>query len=411
MKSEALSACVIGVSGFGRTHYDDLMREAEAGRMRALGATVINQDEEQEKCERLLSLGCRLFTDHREMLGKLSGKIDVCFIPTGIHLHAAMSIDAMKAGADVLVEKPVAATVQDVRRMTECERETGRFVAVGYQHMYARATMHLKEMILEGAIGPVRTIKCRALWPRPRSYYLRNGWAGRLKVGEEWVLDSPFNNALAHYLNLMCFFAGREKTKSARIEGVEAELYRANEIESADTACIRIATGGGATLCFYVTHACEKTLGPEIVVIGEKGSVSLTQGRGRVIRMDEGADGSCEETQLEQGTDLRDRILGQVRARIADREAFVCDLDIAGTQTVCVNAAHESSAVHDVPKSLVKRLPRDGSTVTVIDGIDEVFARALEEEKLFSEISVPWARAGKPVDTRGYAEFKGPADP
>jgi len=131
MKSEALSACVIGVSGFGRTHYDDLMREVEAGRMRALGATVINQDEEQEKCERLLSLGCRLFTDHREMLDKLSGKIDICFIPTGIHLHAAMSIDAMRAGADVLVEKPVAATVQDVRRMQACERDTGRFGAVG----------------------------------------------------------------------------------------------------------------------------------------------------------------------------------------------------------------------------------------------------------------------------------------
>ncbi len=415
MKSKPLSACIVGVSGFGSVHYNDLMREVEAGRMRALGATVINQDEEQEKCERLLSLGCRLFTDHREMLDKLSGKIGICFIPTGIHLHAPMSIDAMKVGADVLVEKPVAGAVQDVRRMEDCERETGRFVAVGYQHMYARTTMHFKEMILAGDIGLVRVVKCQALWPRPRSYYDRNSWAGRLKAGDSWVLDSPFNNALAHCLNLLCFFAGEERTRSAEIETVEAELYRANEIESADTACIRIGTAG-AKLCFYVTHACEKALGPEILVIGEKGSVSLTPGRGRVVH----ADGSRpvesttlsgrrgEEMQLEQGTELRDRILAQVRARVADRESFVCGLDIAGTQTVCANAAHESSAIHDVPKSLVKRLPRDDSTVTVIEGIDEVFARAFEEEKLFSEIGVPWARAGRPVNTRGYAEFRGP---
>ena len=404
MKTEPLSACIIGVSGFGSVHYNDLMREVEAGRMRALGATVRKQVKEKEKCERLRSLGCELFTDYGKMLEKLKGRVDLCFVPTAIHVHAPMSIDAMRAGADVLVEKPVAAIVQDVHRMQACERETGRFVAVGYQHMYASATARVKNMILAREIGPVRTVKCRALWPRPRSYYERNSWAGRLKAGADWVLDSPFNNALAHYLNLMCFFAGRERERSAEIESVEAELYRANDIESADTACLRIAAAGGVKLCFYVTHACEKTLDPEIVVIGEKGSIALTKEGARLTR----ADGSSEEIPTETGTDIRDRILGHLRRRVSDRRSFVCDLEIAGTQTVCANAAHESSAIRTVDPSYVSRTPRKDSTVTVIAGIDEVFARAFEEEKLFSEISVPWARAGKPVRTEGYAGFRGP---
>ena len=398
-----LAACIVGVSGFGKVHYNDLLREVEAGRMRALGATVRHQERDKEQCDRLRSLGCTIFADYRAMLDELAGKVDLCFIPTGINTHAPMSIAAMQAGSDVLVEKPAAATVQDVRAMQAAERETGRFVAVGYQHMYASATRYLKERILDGAIGPIRVVKCRALWPRTDSYYSRNSWTGRLRVGDDWVLDSPFNNALAHYLNLMCFFAGREFARSAEIETVEAELYRANDIQSADTACLRIAAADGVKLCFYVTHACEKNVGPEIHVIGERGRAVFTLEGARLTP----ADGQTEEMEIERGTDLRDRILAAVRERIRDRQSFVCDLDIAGTQTLCANAAHESSAIHPIDPAHLDRMPHQDSIKTAIKGIDEATAAAFDEEKLFSEISIPWARPGRPVRVAGYDEFNG----
>lgn len=68
------NAAIIGISGFGAVHYNDFLREHAAGRIHIVGATVINQEEEAQKCAFLRSIGCRLFTDYREMLRELSGK-------------------------------------------------------------------------------------------------------------------------------------------------------------------------------------------------------------------------------------------------------------------------------------------------------------------------------------------------
>ena len=111
------NAAIIGVSGFGDVHYRDLVREHAAGRVNIVAATVINQEEEAKKCDFLRSVGCRIYTDYRDMLRDFAGKIDVCFIPTGIALHMPMTVAALEAGANVYVEKPVAPTFADAEKM------------------------------------------------------------------------------------------------------------------------------------------------------------------------------------------------------------------------------------------------------------------------------------------------------
>ena len=256
-------AAIIGVSGFGHTHYMDLMREAVDGNCKIVAATVINQTEEAEKCAKLKEMGAIIYTDYKEMLEAHKGEIDLCCVPTGISLHAPMSIDAMRAGANVFVEKPVAATIQEVARMKSAEQETGKFCAVGYQHIYQPNTRQVKEFILDGGIGKLRSIRVKGLWPRNENYYNRNNWAGSLKSGDHWVLDSPFNNALAHYLNLACFLAGETFGESAKVKGVKAELYRGNKIESADTASIKVYTTNDVEILFIVSHCTRSQDGPD----------------------------------------------------------------------------------------------------------------------------------------------------
>ena len=65
-----------------------------------------------------------------------SGTADVLTVPLGIHMHVPVSIDAMRAGLNVYCEKPVAATVQEVDALIAAKNETGRSVAIGYQHIY-----------------------------------------------------------------------------------------------------------------------------------------------------------------------------------------------------------------------------------------------------------------------------------
>ena len=272
-------ACIIGISGYGEVHYHDLLRAVEAGTMEAIGATVIDRDQQEEKCRRLESLGCRIFTDHREMLDCFRGGVDLCFIPTGIPLHAPMTADALEAGANVYVEKPAAPTIQDVRAMEAAQSVSERFVAVGYQHMYADATLELKERLLSGEFGAIHWIRVRNASPRPASYYARNGWSGQVMRGGVWVLDAPFNNAHAHYVNMALFLAGTDVLLPAKLSSVQAELYRARDIDTADTACIRAITEQGVPVSYFGSHSCARANGPFIRLIKNKtaGKKSIKQ--------------------------------------------------------------------------------------------------------------------------------------
>lgn len=396
-----INCCIIGVSGFGQVHYNDLIREVERGRAEAVAAAIINQDEEAEKCETLRQLGCTIYDDYKAMLAVHGQEADLCMIPTGIHLHRPMTVDALRAGMNVFVEKPAAGTVQDVRAMQEAERDTGRFVAVGYQTMYQADTMLMKTAILDGWLGAIQAIKCIGKWPRPDAYYERNNWAGCLRVGEHWVLDSPFNNAIAHQLNMICFLAGTTVEESAELASVQAELYRANSIESADTAALRILTKDGVPLLFYVTHCPEQALDPRIVVRGEKGTMTWQMNGQLTIDI---SDGTNETHPIECD---RSRIFDALEKRVRGEDAFVCDLAIAGVQTTVVNGAHESNVVRAIPQEQIKRVPHEGSTRSIVTGLDAVMDKAFADEVLFSDADAPWAAPAPVFSLEGYHEFHG----
>lgn len=395
------AVCLIGVSGFAEVHYRDLLRYAERGRVRLQAATVINRQEEWEKCEHLERMGCRVYSNYEEMLDTEEAEGGLCLIPTGIHLHRVMTIRALRAGWNVLVEKPAAATIQEVRAMEEAERETGRFVAVGFQTMYAPETRWMKRVILEGRLGEVEWIKCRGLWPRTDGYYQRNSWAGRMRHAGQWVLDSPFNNAFAHQLNMICFLAGTDPRSSARMRRVEAELYRVRPIEGPDTACLRMETEQGVRLFFGVTHACRTELDPEIVVVGSKGRLFWSFERTWL----ETSGGEREEHGCLREEVLRDAMLDGLLARLEDPGAFVCGLEIAERQTLCVNGAHESSSVHPLEGREVAHRGEGAGCLRYLPGIEGVMEEAFDRGALFSELGVPWAVRGKGIDLSGYERF------
>ncbi|HBC85873.1 MAG TPA: hypothetical protein DCZ94_02855 [Lentisphaeria bacterium] len=401
-----IKTAIIGVSGFGNVHYRDLMNYQGKGLLEICAATIINQDEEKEKCEKLRSLGCKIYTDYKQMLADFKGKVEVCFIPTGIHLHKPMTVAALEAGMNVYVEKPLAATIQDVIEMKKAQKASGKFAAVGYQTMYTPEVMKIKTALCSGKLGKINVIKCYALWPRAEAYYSRNNWAGKLKLKNDWVLDSPYNNALAHYLNLICFLAGKEVAKSAELKSIQAELYRANKIESADTACMRIMTKDGLPLYFIVTHCCEKNVGPQMTIACEKGEIKWEPSKTIMT-----ISGKTEEIVNQNQEGLRTCVMDSILKRVGDKNAFICDLDIAGTQTLAANGVHESSEIHQIDEKLIHVLTiKDAYTQTesklhVAKGVGEIVKDAYDKEKLFSELGVTWAVKGKVFPLENYTHF------
>lgn len=72
----------------------------------------------------------RRFTDYKELLAKV--ELDAVQVNTPDHLHCGPAVDALKAGLEVVVPKPTAATVREAHAMIEAARQAGRFLGVDF---------------------------------------------------------------------------------------------------------------------------------------------------------------------------------------------------------------------------------------------------------------------------------------
>ena len=96
--------------------------------------------------------GERLYTSVDEMLEAEKELDFVCLcIPT--YLHAEYSIKLMKAGLNVLCEKPMALTVEDCDRMIECSKETGKRLMIAQCSRFGKDMIIMKRFIEEGSFG------------------------------------------------------------------------------------------------------------------------------------------------------------------------------------------------------------------------------------------------------------------
>ena len=399
---------IVGVSGFGNVHYRDLSRAAAAGRLQIAAATIINQSDEPEKTAALKALGTEIFDDAAKMFAACAGKIDLTFLPVGIGLHAPLSIAAMKSGSNVYVEKPLAATVQEVDDIIRASEETGKFAAVGYQHAYQPNVLRIKQVISNGELGKIKSVKAIGLWPRPNSYYNRNGWAGKLKSGGGWILDSPVNNALAHYINLVLFFGGDSEHETAEVTWAQSALYRARpDIETFDTAFIKMKSKSGIDLFFATSHAPEAQLDPIIEIKGESGSVRWTL-RDFCIKRN-GADDECGENPPHEGE--RDNCIQKTLARLADASTFIYTPRHAKTQTQVVDAAHTFSPITQVPEKFVHTIaakpedPANADTRAVWKGLDALARKCFNEMRLPTAEDIPFAVSGAISNPSTFKRF------
>ncbi|MGD0755572.1 MAG: Gfo/Idh/MocA family oxidoreductase, partial [Bacteroidales bacterium] len=94
-----------------------------------------------------------VYHDYRKLLENKN--IDAVCIATPDHWHALMTIDAMKAGKDVYVEKPLTATIMEGRAMVNAQKDTNRVVAVGLNRRGNRAYQKLAKEISGGKIGKI----------------------------------------------------------------------------------------------------------------------------------------------------------------------------------------------------------------------------------------------------------------
>ncbi|MFP4070205.1 MAG: Gfo/Idh/MocA family oxidoreductase [Verrucomicrobiota bacterium] len=110
---------LIGVTGYGWMHFDEIRKRVERGHGTFAGATVINPGDAPEQMDWFRQHEVPVFGDYTAMLERLDGALDLCCIPTAISMHRPMVEAALRVGANVLVEKPLAGCPADARAIVE----------------------------------------------------------------------------------------------------------------------------------------------------------------------------------------------------------------------------------------------------------------------------------------------------
>ena len=396
---------IVGVGGFATTWVRSLETLERLGKARLAAAVVRDPAKYEREVARLRANGCAVYPSLDALLGGGRDAIDVVGLPTGISQHAPMGIQAMTAGFNVLIEKPVAATVQEADELGAVESRTGRWCAVGYQFIYSPTIQWLREKLRQGNLGALRAARTSIGWPRGTSYYQRNPWAGQLRDGNAWVLDGPATNATAHHLTNMLYLASEAAGGSA-IATVRAELYRARSIASYDTSCIEVTMSDGARLLHCVSHALDEHLSPVTEIDCERGTIRWqADENAAVIQHEDGRVESFADPDLAR---LNTRVFEQV-ARVAageDRRPL-CGLAESRPQVLAIDLAFESSGgITTIPDRLIYPASApDGSALACVEGMGELLTAARTRGLMFSELGASWARPSEPVPAAGYARF------
>jgi UDP-N-acetylglucosamine 3-dehydrogenase len=150
---------VIGTGAMGRNHvrvYGE-MPDAELVAVADLDSGAVHQVAQ--------TYGARAYTDYKKMLQREEVEAVTVAVPTAAHHRVVL--DALAAGCHVLVEKPVAATVEEARDMVAAAERADRVLMVGHIERYNPAVIELKRRLDGGELGRVFHVHARRLGPFP----------------------------------------------------------------------------------------------------------------------------------------------------------------------------------------------------------------------------------------------------
>jgi len=200
-----------------------------------------------------------------EMMRKTGERIDVVNILTPSGDHAAHTVALAQYKKHIVVEKPMALTIDDADRMIEACDRAGIQLFVVKQNRYNYPVQKLRAALDEDRFGKLVLGTVRVRWCRDQKYYDQDPWRGT------WRYDGGvLANQASHHVDLLEWMMGDVESVFAK------SATQLVQIETEDTAVVVLKFRNGALGVIEATTATRpKDLEGSISILGERGTVEI----------------------------------------------------------------------------------------------------------------------------------------
>lgn len=207
----------------------------------------------------------RQYTDYKKMIQE--NRPDLISIATESGLHGEIAIYCVEHGIHVIIEKPMAMSLEEADRIIELSQKNGVKVAACHQNRFNIAVQETRKALEAGRFGKLSHGSVHVRWNRNKGYYEQAPWRGT------WAQDGgALMNQCIHGIDLLRWMMGDEIES---VYGVtRQQFHHYLEAEDIGMAVIKFKNGALATI-EGTTNVYPQNLEETLYLFGEAGTVKL----------------------------------------------------------------------------------------------------------------------------------------
>ncbi|MBQ4526933.1 MAG: Gfo/Idh/MocA family oxidoreductase [Clostridia bacterium] len=152
--SKKLKVGIIGTGWIAEAHVQQYKKMPD---VELVAMADLIEGKAEAFCKKFEVEGARCYRSHTELLA--NEKLDAVSVCTYNSTHAECTIDALKAGVHVLLEKPMCVTLEEAIAIRKAEKESGKIVSVGFQPRFNENMKMVKKIVQSGVLGKIYYIQ------------------------------------------------------------------------------------------------------------------------------------------------------------------------------------------------------------------------------------------------------------
>ncbi|RAX46291.1 gfo/Idh/MocA family oxidoreductase [Arthrobacter sp. AQ5-06] len=254
-----LKAAVIGCGDVSAVHFEALSK------LDGAELVAVCDTDPERLAAAAAAYGVPGFADHLSLIERL--RPDVVHICTPHDQHASPAADCLERGVNVIVEKPLAHTLAEGRRLSEAAEKSTAKIAVCFQNRYNATSQAMHALLSSGGLGGVVGASATVMWQRSPEYYVNRPWRGTWAGGGGGLM---MNQAI-HTVDLLQWLVG----EVVSVSGHASTRFLGETIEVEDTAEFVSVHANGARSAFYATLANAVNAPVTLDIVTEKATLSL----------------------------------------------------------------------------------------------------------------------------------------